>query len=269
MSPNHQLLNVGLCVVLLFQSSAACAAAAPAKGRPSASPTSAPAAEELPSDPAFPIQPDVAKSIANSPFFKLPAGNYAPFERHKVTPGRSPVDEQMSVARVTGSPLCRNSKKHILGKERDTTSDEGRLTWAGLIPLYQHKDYVTRFTITTSAQTTQIDKLSGQPFPLKSGSIFGWEVTYPYENTQKFDGHQEVDKDTVVEQFSCQVGATGPASVIQDGLQGSETEVVCIRKWAYLVDRDFGNDSYQFSYHWIDSVGCFVQTEDPKPIKAE
>ena len=214
-------------------------------------------------DPAFPIRPDIGELVANSPFFRLPSGDYAPFESHSVkNDGKSTSEDTTSLARVAGSPLCRSSNDSIssTGNSSKWISKIEYLSWAGLIRLSSRTSQINQFAPSTSTtQVTRLDKLIGQPFPLKAGNTFSLEVTY--ENVMSYhktpDKPEKVTTSASVGQYTCQVGATEPASVVQAGLKGSATALAC------TVTRQGSLSGTPVAYHWLDSVGCFVLT--PKP----
>lgn len=217
----------------------------------------------LTSVPDFPIRPDIGELVANSPFFRLPSGDYAPFESHSVkNDGKSTSEDTTSLARVAGSPLCRSSNDSIssTGNSSKWISKNEYLSWAGLIRLSSRMSQINKFAPNTStSQVTRVDKINGQPFPLETGNTFSLEVTYEhvmsYPKTP--DKPEKMEKSAIDLKIACQVGATEPASVVQAGLKGSATALVC------TVTPQGGAAGRPTSYHWLDSVGCFVLT--PKP----
>jgi len=236
-------------VALFFAQSNLCLAAAPAV---------------LTQDRAFPIRQDIRELVANSPFFSLPTGDYIPFGTHSVKPGGStptdvPTDNKTSLSRVAGSPLCRSSLDLITGKRSDWILKTETLSWAGLINLSNRTSDLNPYAQkTTTLQVTRLDNLNGQPFPLKTGNTFSLEATYERVASSKTpDNKQKVETSALVMQTTCQVGATGPAAVIQAGLKGSATALAC------TVTPQGSLTGTPISYHWLDSVGCFVRT--PKP----
>lgn len=211
----------------------------------------------LPSVPDFPVQAEIGELIANSPFFKLPTGDYTPFETHTAKPNGTggTMQEKTFRERVTGSPLCRYSWDLVSSVYNKMKAEQ--LSWAGMIPLSLRSSDTSKYSTNTSiSQTTRLDKLTGQPFPLKSGNNFSVEWTSEY--VSQYVG-KKAETTTSVNQITCQVGATGPASVVQAGLKGSATTLACTTtSTASLSERPVAS-----TYHWLDSVGCFVRM--PKP----
>jgi len=215
----------------------------------------------LPQDSSLPVRPDIGELVANSPFFMLPSGDYAPFETHIVKNDvKSKSDVTTSVARVAGSPVCRSTHDSITssGNSSKWMLKWETLTWAGLFALNSHVSQINQFAPSTSTtQVTRLDKLIGQPFPLKAENTFSWEVTYDYEMTyhKTSDKPEKVTKSASVWQYSCQVGATSPASVVKPGLKGLATALAC----TVTQQGGLSKPLAPATYYWLDSVGCFVK----------
>jgi hypothetical protein len=136
------------------------------------------------------------------------------------------------------------------------------LTWAGFILLSGHISGFHDYLSTTSTtHATKIDKLIGQPFPLKEGNTFGWEISQEFEQVQilkepNTPPKTETKKLALVNQITCQVGETVSASTIQADLKGNATALICTSTAGVSAGKPI-------SLQWLDSVGCFVPT--PKP----
>lgn len=239
-----------------------------------------PAHAVLPSDPAFPIQPDIAELVANSPFFRLPSGDGAPFETHTHSVKTETLstdvvvtyttDITTSTSRVAGSPLCRKSTelKVTSSYAQDPRAEPTKmeyLNWAGLIFLSGHTSgFHDDLTTTSTIQVTKIDKLSGQPFPLKAKNTFSLEIATETEQLQILKQpdtptRTETKKIASVKQITCLVGETVSASAIQADLKGTATTLTC----TYTYTTEGAPSGIPLSIQWLDSVGCFVPT--PKP----
>ncbi|MBK5273586.1 MAG: hypothetical protein JJE30_00850 [Desulfuromonadales bacterium] len=247
-------------VALFFAQSNLCLAAPPECKEPGApkgcfekSAASTPAT--LTPVPDLPVRSDIGELIANSPFFKLPTGDYSPFEAHTAKPNGTggTMQEKTSIERVAGSPLCRYSWDLVSSVDNKMKSEA--LMWAGMIPISMRSSDTSKYSTNTSiSQTTRLDKLTGQPFPLKSGN--GFSVEWTSEYVSQYVG-KKAETTVSVTHLTCQVGATGPASVVQAGLKGLATTLACTST-SSVSGRINATTKY-----WLDSVGCFVSI--PKP----
>jgi hypothetical protein len=206
--------------------------------------------------PDFPIQTDIGEFVANSPFFRLSTGDFTPFETHSAnTSSGIPQDIKTSSTRVPGSPLCQFVQEVITGERKDRSKSEV-LSWAGLVYLSGRTSQTNKYApMTSTYKTTRLNKLTGQPFPLKEGNVFSLETSY--ENVLTYlktpDKPENVKKMPMVSQTTCHVGATKSASMVQASLKGSATALDC------TVTNQGGAEGRQVSYYWLDSVGCFVR----------
>lgn len=206
---------------------------------------------------ALPIQAELADLIAHSPFFKLPTGNFVPFKtRAAMNIGGQTMDVTTSIVRVPDSPLARWSKDIFFDDKQNQPTKMESLGWAGLINLSSHTSEISMngyksFTV----QATRLDKLTGQPFPLKAGNVFGWEVTDKGSGWIQ-DPNKHEPFIMSITRYKCTVGTTGPASAIQADIPGSATALTC--------SESFNNGPEQTRiFHWFDRVGSFVQDKNP------
>jgi hypothetical protein len=186
------------------------------------------------------------RRIATEAFFRIPPGDGTAVDRSGTrNVGTVSVASTLNTRRAAGN-LCRMNSVSVAGGSVESRyAGQG---WAGLLPVegtlqsrsaYGSSDY--------TVQTTAIDALEGQPFPLREGSAFGYTFTQVTTAT----GGTPV---TNVMDNRCVVGGTALAAALVPGLAGSATELTCT-----LSFHDANLPPQHHIVHWFDSTGCFVQ----------
>ncbi|MDD2900391.1 MAG: hypothetical protein PHI31_16975 [Desulfuromonadaceae bacterium] len=196
--------------------------------------------------------------MANTPFFTMPPGDYAPIKTQSSKPvGKFEIETRISAARLAGGPLCRVDRDTSTKNSTETPIIIESLTWAGLIDLGKRSTNIKpMFSVVATTQMVRLDKLHGQPFPLKTGTAFGWESTYEVVYVSKIlSGPQKVKTSEEIYQYDCQVGESKPASQIKAGLGGTATALTC------TSTSNGESAGAPAVYQWLDSVGCFVSAD--------
>lgn len=227
--------------------------AAPAKQEGSAvANAAAPAASNAPTaDPAHPINEEVARQIASAAFFQLPAaggGESARRSGTRIVNKTVPVTFDTKVQRVTGGNQCRLEQTSVAGANGAFKTTATGRSWAGFIPLSMRSRMSSQYAnVDGVLSLVAIDKLVGQPFPLVAGNTFGFTTTF-----------ENVDNSTSTTRFgqdwSCRVGASGPASASIPGMAGEQTELQCHMGFVGLT-----LPPQDPVIVWYAATGCFMQ----------
>lgn len=186
--------------------------------------------------------------LSSETFFQVPTdGDGAGVQRsgQRNVPGAGTAQVDVKAQRIAGSSQCRVEENlRFEGKSGITIHSYG-LAWAGLIPL-SLKGRISHAagTTDTTAKTLQLEGLSGQPFPLVAGNVFGF--VWSFENLAGNAGGR------YVQTWSCKVGASGPAAAIIPGMAGEQTEVRCDTRV-----NDMAPQTPVF--HWLPAAGCFLR----------
>lgn len=227
--------------------------AAPAKAGPTAVKAAAapPVSAATLADPAHPINEDVDRQIASAAFFQLPAaggGESAQRSGTRIVNKTVPVTVDTKVRRLTGGNQCRLEQTSVAGANGAfKTSATGR-SWAGIIPLSMRSRMSSEYVVIDGVLSlVVIDNLVGQPFPLVAGNSFGFISTF--ENVDNSTGTTRFGQD-----WSCLVGASGPASASIPGMAGEQTELQCHMGFVGLT-----LPPQDPVIVWYAATGCFMQ----------
>jgi hypothetical protein len=201
--------------------------------------------------PAHPINEEVARQIASAAFFQLPgAGGGEPARRAgtRIVNKTVPVALDTTVQRMAGSNQCRIEQTSAAGADGAFKTTATGVSWAGFIPLRMRSRISSQYANMDGVfSMISIDKLVGQPFPLVAGNAFGFRAMF-----------EKVDNSTGTTRFgqdwSCRVGATGPASASIPGLAGEQTEVQCHMDVVGLTV-----PAQDPVIVWYAATGCFMQ----------
>ncbi|MHB8912888.1 MAG: hypothetical protein ACYC42_09640 [Lysobacter sp.] len=226
--------------------------ATPAKAVSAAATVAAGAASNAPvADPAHPINAEVGRQIASAAFFQLPAAGTGESARRvgtRIVNKTVPVTLDTTVQRVPGSNQCRLEMTSLAGADGAFKTAASGQSWAGFIPLSMRSRMSSQYANVDGVfSMVAIDKLVGQPFPLVAGNTFGFTTTF--ENVDNSTGTTRFGQD-----WSCRVGATGPASASIPGMAGEQTELQCHMGYVGLT-----LPAQDPVIVWYSAAGCFVQ----------
>ena len=211
-----------------------------------ASARSAPAADPVPL-----VNAGVASQIASAAFFQLPAAGGGESARRagtRIVNKTVPVMMDTTVQRVPGSNQCRLEMTTVAGADGAFKTTASGQSWAGFVPLSMRSRMSSQYANVDGVfSMIAIDKLVGQPFPLVAGNVFGFRASF--ENVDNSTGTMRFGQD-----WSCRVGATGPASASIPGMAGEQTELQCHQEYVGLT-----MPAQDPVIVWYAATGCFLQ----------
>lgn len=228
----------------------------------------APARPSFQQDPAFPIQDDMFRRLADDGALAVPPAEQVlrvavegtrttrtPMANGGVAVGTFP--NRAAVTRVEGGPLCRvNSTTKFIFDGKVLSDKEGDgLYWAGLVPLSMTTRGIGVSAAgdhTTASQAT-IENLSSAVFPLVPGKRFSFDV----RNRHDFnDAGRRTTLESTLE-YSCQASDAVSASVLRAELTGRAIPLQCnaVMHMTGLPDAK----QSPIYFYWVEQAGCFVQ----------
>lgn len=205
--------------------------------------------------PAVPAIPPsaMARLIADNAFFRVPAGNGEAVQRAgtRLVNKTVPVMMDTTVRRSAGGNVCQMDQVIIAnGGSVEFRTTTGGSSWAGLIPISQRSQSINSYASSEyTLELTGVTGLEGQPFPLVAGNRFGFTATF-----ESVGGAIPAGAGTNQMKWSCEVGASGPASTTIPGMAGGQTELRCRTEFVNL-----NLPAQEAVIVWYEGPGCFVQ----------